>query len=140
MYLNPKIYYNIINWLFHGQIIIKNRIWGFFVEEQIVSMKSDFFRALAHPTRVRIIERLAKSGEEVCVCELIEDLGIEQSNLSQHLSILRKQQIITSTKVGLKVMYCVKYPEVLTILEKVQKILAQQFQEGEALMRHLANR
>ena len=112
------------------------------MEEQIVSMKSDFFKALAHPTRVRILERLAKAknGEEVCVCELIEDLGVEQSNLSQHLSIMRKQQIITSTKVGLKVMYRIKYPELLTILEKVQKILAQQLREGEALMRHLAER
>ncbi|MDR3585711.1 MAG: metalloregulator ArsR/SmtB family transcription factor [Desulfosporosinus sp.] len=110
------------------------------MEEQIVSMKSDFFKALAHPTRVRIIERLARDGEEVCVCELIEDLRIEQSNLSQHLSILRKQQIITSTKVGLKVMYRIKYPEVLTILEKVHEILAQHFQEGEALMKHLSDR
>ena len=110
------------------------------MEEQIISMKSDFFKALAHPTRVRILERLAKSAEDVCVCELIEDFGIEQSNLSQHLSILRKQHLIESTKVGLKVMYRVKYPEVLTILEKVQEILAQQFREGEALMKHLAKR
>ena len=110
------------------------------MEEQIISMKSDFFKALAHPTRVRILERLIKNEEEVCVCDLIEDLGIEQSNLSQHLSILRKQQLIISTKVGLKVMYRVKYPEVLTILESVQQILAQQFREGEALMRHLNER
>jgi ArsR family transcriptional regulator len=110
------------------------------MEELIISMKSDFFKALAHPTRVRILERLAKNEEEVCVCELIEDFGIEQSNLSQHLSILRKQHLIESTKVGLKVMYRIKYPEVLTILEKVQEILAQQFREGEALMKHLAER
>ena len=110
------------------------------MEEQIISMKSDFFKALAHPTRVRILERLAKSEEDICVCELIEDFGIEQSNLSQHLSILRKQHLIESTKVGLKVMYRVKYPEVLTILEGVQEILAQQFREGEALMKHLAER
>lgn len=108
------------------------------MKEQIISMKSDFFKALAHPTRVRILEQLAKSEEEVCVCELIDHLGIEQSNLSQHLSILRKQQIIVSTKVGLKVMYRIKFPEVLIILDKVQEILAQQFKEGEALMRHLA--
>ena len=108
------------------------------MKEQIISMKSDFFKALAHPTRVRILEQLAKSEEEVCVCELIDHLGIEQSNLSQHLSILRKQQIIVSTKVGLKVMYRIKYPEVLIILDKVQEILGQQFKEGEALMRHLA--
>jgi DNA-binding transcriptional ArsR family regulator len=126
--------------LIHKADYNENRIRGVFVEEQIVSMKSDFFKALAHPTRVRILERLAQTSKEVCVCELIKDLGVEQSNLSQHLSILRKQQIITSTKVGLKVMYRVKYPEVLTILEKVQTILSQQFQEGEALMRHLADR
>lgn len=110
------------------------------MEEKIVFMKSDFFKALAHPTRVRILEQLARNNKEVCVCDLIEDLGVEQSNLSQHLSILRKQQIITSTKVGLKVMYRIKYPEVLTILENVKMILAQQFQEGEALMRHLDDR
>ena len=121
-------------------IFIVKRFGGVYVEDLIISMKSDFFKALAHPTRVRILERLAKNDEEVCVCELIEDLGVEQSNLSQHLSILRKQHLIVSTKVGLKVMYRVKYPEVLTIMENVQKILAQQFQEGEALMRHLADR
>lgn len=110
------------------------------MEDQIISMKSDFFKALAHPTRVRILERLVKNEEDVCVCQLIEDLGIEQSNLSQHLSILRKQHLIVSTKAGLKVMYRVKYPEVLTILEGVQEILAQQFREGEALMRHLNDR
>lgn len=110
------------------------------MKEQIISMKSDFFKALAHPTRVRILERLAKNEEEVCVCELIDELGVEQSNLSQHLSILRKQQLISSTKVGLKVMYRIKYPEILLILDKVQEILAQQFREGEALMRHLAKR
>ena len=106
------------------------------MEEQIITMKSDFFKALAHPTRVRILERLATSERELCVCDLIEDLGIEQSNLSQHLTILRKQNLISSTKVGLKVMCRIKYPEVLIILEKVQEILVQQFKEGEALMRH----
>lgn len=108
------------------------------MEDRITTMKSDFFKALAHPTRIRIIELLAQKDEAVCVCELVEALGIEQSNLSQHLSILRQQQIIISTKVGLKVMCRVKDPEVLTVLESVQKILAQQFREGETLMRHLA--
>lgn len=65
---------------------------------------------------------------------------VEQSNLSQHLTILRKQNVITSTKVGLKVMCRIKYPEVLIILENVQVILARQFREGEALMRHLVKR
>jgi len=106
------------------------------VEEQIISMKSDFFKALAHPTRVAILERLG--NEQVCVCHIIEDLGLEQSNVSQHLAILRKQNIITSTKVGLQVHYRIKYPEVLGILKTVEGILTQQLQDSHALIKHLS--
>lgn len=105
------------------------------MQELITSMKSEFFKALAHPSRIRILELLG--DKEVCVCELIENLGLEQSNVSQHLAVLRKQNIITSTKVGLKVMYRIKHPEVLTILNSVQEILTNQLMESEALMRHL---
>ncbi len=107
------------------------------MHNQILGMKSDFFKALAHPTRVRILELLAQ-GEEVCVCEIITDLGLEQSNVSQHLAILRKQNIIVSTKAGLKVLYRIKHPAVLDILKLVQEILAEQLMENQALMRHLA--
>ncbi|GAB6171732.1 metalloregulator ArsR/SmtB family transcription factor [Paradesulfitobacterium aromaticivorans] len=108
------------------------------MQNQILVMKSDFFKALAHPTRVRILELLAQ-GEEVCVCDIITDLGLEQSNVSQHLAILRKQNIITSNKVGLKVLYRIKHPEVLEIFKLAQAVLAQQLKEGQALMRHLAD-
>lgn len=106
------------------------------MQELITSMKSDFFKAVAHPSRIRILERIGT--DEVCVCKLIEDLGLEQSNVSQHLAILRKQNIITSTKVGLKVMYRIKYPQVLEILDTVQEILTSQLKESEELMKHLA--
>lgn len=106
------------------------------MEDQIISMKSDFFKAIAHPTRVAILERLG--SQEVCVCEIIEDLGLEQSNVSQHLAILRKQNIIISNKVGLQVHYRIKYPEVLQILKTVESILGKQLQETQAIIRHLA--
>jgi len=105
------------------------------VEEQIFVMKSDFFKALAHPSRLRILERIA--NDEVCVCEIIQDLGLEQSNVSQHLAILRKQHIITSTKVGLKVMYRIKYPEILEIINLVKEILAKQALANKELAKHL---
>lgn len=108
------------------------------MQHQIVLMKSEFFKALAHPTRVRILELLAQ-GEETCVCEIIEDLGLEQSNVSQHLAILRKQNIITSNKVGPKVLYRLKYPEVLELLKLAQEILARELEESQALIRHLAH-
>ncbi|AHF06259.1 ArsR/SmtB family transcription factor [Desulfitobacterium metallireducens] len=108
------------------------------MEDQITKIKSDFFKALAHPTRVAILERIA--DQEVCVCEIIEDLGLEQSNVSQHLAILRKQNIITSTKAGLQVHYQIKYPEVLEILKTVESIMTKQLNETQELIRHLGGR
>lgn len=105
------------------------------MENQITKIKSDFFKALAHPTRVAILERLA--DQEICVCEIIEDLGLEQSNVSQHLAILRKQNIIISKKVGLQVHYQIKYPEVLEILKTVESIMAKQLNETQDLIRQL---
>lgn len=107
------------------------------MQNQILEMKSNFFKALAHPTRVRILELLAQGGE-TCVCEIIEDLGLEQSNVSQHLAILRKQNIIISNKVGPKVLYRIKHREVLEVLKLVQEILTEQLKESQALMNQLA--
>ena len=106
------------------------------MQELVTNMKADFFKALAHPSRIRILERIAE--QEVCVCELVDELGLEQSNLSQHLAVLRKQHIVTCTKVGLKTNYRIKHPEVLEILQKVQAVLTSQLMESEALMRHMA--
>lgn len=106
------------------------------MDEQISFMKSEFFKALAHPTRIRILERLA--GTEVCVCDLVPDLGLEQSNVSQHLAVLRKQNIIAARKAGLQVLYSIKHPEVFELLKKVEDIFARQFQESEALRKHLS--
>lgn len=106
------------------------------MQEQISCMKSEFFKALAHPTRIRILEQLLNG--EVCVCDLVPELGLEQSNVSQHLAVLRKQNIIVSRKVGLQVLYSLKYPAVQEVLKKVQEILSQQLQESEALRQHLA--
>lgn len=105
------------------------------MQEQLALMKSDFFKALAHPTRIKILECL-KDGE-VCVCDIITNLELEQSNVSQHLAVLRKENIIAANKIGLKVMYSLKYPEILTILDNVQELLEIRLRESEALIRGL---
>ncbi|BCV22737.1 ArsR/SmtB family transcription factor [Moorella sp. Hama-1] len=92
--------------------------------ERIYSMKAEFFKALAHPTRVKILEQL-RQGEK-CVCEFIEDLDLEQPNISQHLAVLRKQDIVVFHKEGLKVLYKVKHPEIFALLDLVGNILTQE--------------
>lgn len=94
------------------------------MDERLFSMEAEFFKALAHPTRVRILKLLR--DDEKCVCEFTEDLDIEQSNMSQHLAILRKQGIVSFRKEGLKVIYKINYPQVFDILDLVEEILVSQ--------------
>jgi ArsR family transcriptional regulator len=95
-------------------------------------MEAEFFKALAHPTRIRILKHLRNI--ERCVCEFTEDLDVEQSNMSQHLAVLRKQGIVSFRKDGMRVMYKVNYPQVFEILELVEKILVLQVNETLSLL------
>lgn len=88
-----------------------NMLWrGISMAEDIViKLTADFFKTLAHPARIKILHSL-ENGER-CVCDLLEEIGIEQSNLSQHLGLMKKQGIIDSKKMVRKlfiVLYIVQ--------------------------------
>ncbi len=80
-----------------------------------------FLKALAHPTRLQIIDQL-KDVDELCVCHIYEALGLEQSNISQHLKLLRDQKILATRKEGLKVFYRIHDSRILNIIELISKI------------------
>ena len=77
--------------------------------------KSSVFQALAHPTRVAIIEALREG--ELAAGSIQERLGLEQANLSQHLAILRTRQIVTNRKEGNQVFYSLRHPAFTQILD-----------------------
>lgn len=87
------------------------------VTERLFSMEADFFKALAHPARIRLIKCLAENKK--CVCEFSEELNIEQSNISRHLSVLRKQGIVSFWRDGLKGIYKTNYPQAFEIIRLV---------------------
>ncbi len=93
-------------------------------------LTSSFLKALAHPTRLKIIDRL-KDEDELCVCHIYEDLDLEQSNASQHLKVLRDQGILSARKEGLKVMYRIRHKEVCEIVNLVKKALYSQLKEEQ---------
>ncbi len=84
--------------------------------------KAEVFQALAHPTRIAIVE-LLRDGP-VSAGKLIEQLGIEQANASQHLSVLRAKQIVLNRKEGNQVLYSLRDP----ILSEVLDIMRRYFQ------------
>lgn len=104
-------------------------------QDIIINLTADFLKTLAHPARIKILKMLS-SGER-CVCELLEQMELEQSNLSQHLGILKKQGIISSRKEGTKVFYSILYPSVLQVIDTVEEVLGQQINHSQFLLRHL---
>ena len=82
--------------------------------------KSEFFKALAHPLRIAILDALRKG--EVGVNELCTLLKVEQSTLSQQLSVLRSRNIVVGRKEGLNVYYSVRDPQLFDLLDVARKI------------------
>lgn len=102
------------------------------MNDKITQTKADILKALAHPTRLNILESL-RDGER-CVCEIIDDVNIEQSNVSQHLAVLKKLDIVSSRKDGLKVIYQVKHEEIFQILRLLDGFISKQMEETMAML------
>jgi DNA-binding transcriptional ArsR family regulator len=82
---------------------------------------ADIFQALAHPTRIAIIESLR--DEERSAGELIELLELERVNASQHLAVLRSKQMVVSRKEGNQVFYSLRDPVLSDVLDVMRSYL-----------------
>ncbi len=95
--------------------------------EYFNQLMSNFFKAVAHPTRIQIL-RLLEAGP-LCVCDILPQLESEQSNTSQHLSVLRQSGILESRREGTRVIYSVTYPQIYQILTAAEAILKEQVKD-----------
>ena len=89
------------------------------MQDALRQFKADFFQALAHPTRIAIVEQL-RNGE-LSTGALIDRLGIEQANASQHLAILRSKNIVINRKAGNQVFYSVRDPLIIDVLDIMRR-------------------
>jgi DNA-binding transcriptional ArsR family regulator len=94
--------------------------------------KSEIFQALANPTRIAIVEALREG--EMSAGQLIEKLGIEQANASQHLSILRARQIVVNRKVGNQVFYSIRDPALLEVLDILRRYFYSQLSQTVTML------
>lgn len=84
--------------------------------------RARIIKAMAHPTRLFIVDELAKSGER-CVCELTEMVGADMSTVSRHLAILKGVGIVEDDKRGAQVYYRLRVQCVLNFFECVESVL-----------------
>jgi len=103
--------------------------------ESLRQFKAEIFQALAHPTRIAILEQLREG--ELTVGTFAERLGLEQANLSQHLAVLRAKQIVTTRKAGNQVFYSVRDPLILDVLDLMRRYFHKHLGESLTLMEEM---
>ena len=81
---------------------------------------AEFFKALAHPLRIRILDALRHG--EIGVNDLSEKLGVEQSTISQQLAVLRKSNIVEGRKEAQNVFYSVRDPAIFRLLDEAKRV------------------
>ena len=106
-----------------------------FMEERVLELKAEILKALAQPTRLKILECL-RNGEK-CICEIVPALNGEQSNISRHISLMQKSHLVTTRKDGVRVMVKVKDPKVFEILDSISLLLKRQIMETGKLIQEL---
>src|SRR5258708_39911615 len=94
--------------------------------------KDDIFQALAHPTRIAIIE-LLQNGE-LSAGDLMGKLGMEQANVSQHLSVLRNKMIVANRKAANQVFYSVRDPIIIEVLVLMRSYFQKHLKETQGLL------
>jgi DNA-binding transcriptional ArsR family regulator len=102
------------------------------MEERVLELKAEILKALAQPTRLKILEFLR--GGERCICEIVPAINGEQSNISRHISLMQKSHLVTTRKDGVKVMVKVRDPKIFDILDRVNSILRSQMNEQSRLI------
>jgi len=90
-------------------------------KKQRYEARAQVIKAMAHPTRLFIVDELAKG--ERCVCELRDMIGVDISTVSKHLSVLKQVGIVEDEKRGLQVWYSLRVPCILKFFGCVEDVL-----------------
>ena len=103
--------------------------------KRFYELKAEIISAAGHPIRLAIIEFLSQ-GEQ-CVCDIVEHVGAQRSNVSRHLSVMLKAGVLESRKDGLKVIYKLRTPCIVNFLACVDQALRERMRREAALLKML---
>ena len=106
------------------------------MSDALRQFKSEIFQGLSNPTRIAIVE-LLRDGE-LSAGQLIEKLGIEQANASQHLAVLRAKQIVVNRKVGNQVYYSIRDRALIEVLDILRGYFYAQLSTTVGMLRQAA--
>jgi ArsR family transcriptional regulator, virulence genes transcriptional regulator len=105
------------------------------VDMSIYELQAEISKTIAHPIRIAIIHAL-KDGEKT-VNQLTEKLGASQSNVSQHLAIMRQRQIVKTRKEGSYIYYRIVSPKISQACDMVREVLIEQLSQRREIAKNL---
>ncbi len=105
------------------------------MKDLLRGLKAEIFQALAHPTRIAIVEALRHG--EMTAGGLIDKLDLEQANASQHLSVLRAKRVVVNRKVGNQVFYSLRDPVLIEILDILRRYLSSQLADTMNMLQEI---
>jgi len=103
--------------------------------EPLYELKGEFFKTLGHPARIRVLELLAEGDRSVG--ELLPEVGLESSNLSQQLGVLRRAGVVVARKEGNTVIYSIASPDIAELLALARKVLTRMLTDRVAVLKDL---
>ena len=95
--------------------------------------RARIIKAMAHPTRLFIVDQLARNGEK-CVCELTEMIGADMSTVSKHLSVLKGAGIVQDEKRRSQVYYRLRLKCVLNFFDCVESVMKCNAEEQQQMI------
>ncbi|MGB3484271.1 MAG: metalloregulator ArsR/SmtB family transcription factor [Mycobacterium sp.] len=93
-------------------------------EQPLYEVKANLFKALAHPSRIRVLEILCARSAPTPVSDIVDETGIEPTLLSQHLAVLKRHHVVSGQRVGNAVFYELAHPKIPELLVIARTFLA----------------
>ena len=101
-------------------------------DAKIFELHAALCQTLANPVRLRILALLREG--EMSVNELANQLGIPQANVSQHLSLLKERNVLSTRREGVSIYYKIAYPKIIKACELIREVLFEQMAESHQLI------
>ena len=105
------------------------------MDKKIFEMHADICKVFTNPKRLEIIS-LLRDGEKT-VNELTELAGVPQANVSQHLTVLRQNNVVTTRRNGANIYYKIANPKILQACDLMREVLLEKLSENEKLARRM---
>lgn len=105
------------------------------MSEPLYKLKAELFKTLGHPARIRALELLAERDRTVS--EMLSEVGLEASNLSQQLGVLRRAGVVVASKDGNTVVYSIASPVIAELLAVARQVLTGLLSGQVALLEDL---